>query len=279
MDEKTRKLAEEALRSLDARKDEDVEAWAARLARDSVEIGEADALATDQPPDVQPVDAFEDMLNVVHAQRCSCRAGTKSLCRQLRARLRAARYPTVPTDDDTTKPADNTLRDMVKLWPKEAIDRVLELEGQALNECVTHSPACEYWQVADAYGCDCDIEERTTHLRALYAAAKQAGWEEGWDRAHEPAKCGHARANYKDPKYGTSKYAGEEECEFCAALAAALQQHPTGYSRKAVWEMLIAVQERVEYMPRPAFPNRTTRGKEADAILAEHDAKQEKGKP
>lgn len=45
-------------------------------------------------------------------------------------------------------------------------------------------------------------------------------FEQGFQLAHEPAECGHARANYKDPKFGTPEYHGEEQCEFCAALAA-----------------------------------------------------------
>jgi uncharacterized protein YuzE len=36
--------------------------------------------------------------------------------------------------------------------------------------------------------------------------------------ATNPAACGHARANWKDPKWGTSEYRGEERCEFCEAL-------------------------------------------------------------
>ena len=42
--------------------------------------------------------------------------------------------------------------------------------------------------------------------------------EAAWSLAHEPAKCGHARANCKDPKFGTPEYEGNEKCEFCAAL-------------------------------------------------------------
>lgn len=49
---------------------------------------------------------------------------------------------------------------------------------------------------------------------------QMTAWEEGWNLAHEPAKCGHARANYKDPNFGTPEYRGDEKCEFCAALAA-----------------------------------------------------------
>ena len=44
--------------------------------------------------------------------------------------------------------------------------------------------------------------------------------EVGWDRAHESATCGHARANYRDPQWGTPEYAGNERCEFCDAVSA-----------------------------------------------------------
>lgn len=47
------------------------------------------------------------------------------------------------------------------------------------------------------------------------------GFRDGWELAHEPAECGHARANWKDPKFGTPDYRGQERCEFCDALAAA----------------------------------------------------------
>lgn len=53
--------------------------------------------------------------------------------------------------------------------------------------------------------------------------ARYDGYCEGWNRAHEPANCGHARANYKDPKWGSPEYRGEERCEFCAAVAAATE--------------------------------------------------------
>ena len=46
----------------------------------------------------------------------------------------------------------------------------------------------------------------------------EKGHRDGWDVAHEPAPCGHARANWKDPKYSTPEYEGEERCEFCDAL-------------------------------------------------------------
>ena len=50
--------------------------------------------------------------------------------------------------------------------------------------------------------------------------AQMAAWEEGWSLAHEPARCGHARANWKDPNWGTAEYEGAEKCEFCEAVEA-----------------------------------------------------------
>ena len=43
------------------------------------------------------------------------------------------------------------------------------------------------------------------------------GYHDGWAAAHAPAKCGHAAANWKDPKFGTPEYDGDERCEICAA--------------------------------------------------------------
>ncbi len=43
------------------------------------------------------------------------------------------------------------------------------------------------------------------------------GYRDGWATAHEPASCGHARANWKDPLFGTPQYRGQEKCEICEA--------------------------------------------------------------
>ena len=44
------------------------------------------------------------------------------------------------------------------------------------------------------------------------------GYNGGFEIAHEPAPCGHARGNWKDPVYGTPEYDGDERCEACAAV-------------------------------------------------------------
>lgn len=44
------------------------------------------------------------------------------------------------------------------------------------------------------------------------------GWIHAWELAHDTAGCGHARANWKDPKYGTPEYDGDERCEVCELL-------------------------------------------------------------
>ena len=49
------------------------------------------------------------------------------------------------------------------------------------------------------------------------------------DRLHAPASCGHARANWKDPKFGTPEYRGEEQCEVCV-LVAEKEREPIAYS-------------------------------------------------
>ena len=37
----------------------------------------------------------------------------------------------------------------------------------------------------------------------------------GFEEAHELRPCGHSRGDYRDPKYGTSEYAGDERCVAC----------------------------------------------------------------
>ena len=44
------------------------------------------------------------------------------------------------------------------------------------------------------------------------------GWNDAWEVAHSPAQCGHARANWKDPKFGTPEYDGDERCEVCSEV-------------------------------------------------------------
>ena len=45
------------------------------------------------------------------------------------------------------------------------------------------------------------------------------GYAAGWAAGHEPATCGHARANRKDPMFGTQEYEGNEHCEVCELIA------------------------------------------------------------
>ena len=54
-----------------------------------------------------------------------------------------------------------------------------------------------------------------TLIRLLAAVSN-----DGFELAHESAKCGHARANYRDPKYirGMSTESDSSKCEFCEAL-------------------------------------------------------------
>ena len=70
-------------------------------------------------------------------------------------------------------------------------------------------------------------KEFTTQTTSKLIAAVEAlrekadnAWNEAWDLAHEPARCGHVRANYKDPKFGTPEYKGNEKCEACAEVEA-----------------------------------------------------------
>ena len=57
--------------------------------------------------------------------------------------------------------------------------------------------------------------------RPLLTKEQADAWEDGWSLAHEAARCGHARANWKDPNWGTPEYKGDEKCEACAAVAKA----------------------------------------------------------
>ena len=74
---------------------------------------------------------------------------------------------------------------------------------------------------------DAKIEGLENHIISLEQDAElpedeysyRVGFDEGFTMAHEPAGCGHARANWKDPNYGTPEYDGNEQCEFCAAQA------------------------------------------------------------
>lgn len=88
------------------------------------------------------------------------------------------------------------------------------------------------------------IEGLENHIIALEQDARlppdqfsyRVGFEEGWTAAHENAPCGHARANWKDPNFGTPEYAGEEQCEFCTELGVLTGKiHPTPPGWKAAW--------------------------------------------
>jgi hypothetical protein len=63
------------------------------------------------------------------------------------------------------------------------------------------------------------IDPYVSELQKEKEKFKEIGFREGWRLAHEPARCGHARANYKDPKYGTLEYQGDEKCEACSLFA------------------------------------------------------------
>ena len=88
---------------------------------------------------------------------------------------------------------------------------------------------------------NCDLSVSIAELRedgaaliaAVEALREQAfnAYCEGWDVAHEPARCGHARANYKDPEFGTPEYKGNEKCEACAEVEA-LRARNIGITRK-----------------------------------------------
>lgn len=67
------------------------------------------------------------------------------------------------------------------------------------------------------------VRERDEALRRVTQRIRDEVeiFHEGFATAHENAGCGHARANWRDPNYGTDNYRGEERCEFCDALTKA----------------------------------------------------------
>jgi hypothetical protein len=71
-------------------------------------------------------------------------------------------------------------------------------------------------------------DDVAAELQALLPALEQQliqKWTEGFELAHELAKCGHARANYRDPNYKTSDAeCDSSKCEFCEAIAALEQR-------------------------------------------------------
>lgn len=73
-------------------------------------------------------------------------------------------------------------------------------------------------------------------LRQLLPRERQirlAGFDEGFSLAHERASCGHVRANWLDPQYGTPEYAGNEKCEACAIEARAATARSTAFREAA----------------------------------------------
>jgi hypothetical protein len=90
------------------------------------------------------------------------------------------------------------------------MERVVKARDNALFEFVVlygHGPDPS-WQ----------LQFDPIYLKHLARAIEQAE-ARGWSLAHGAAQCGHARANYKDPLYGTAEYQGNERCEACAAEA------------------------------------------------------------
>jgi hypothetical protein len=218
----------------------------------------------------------------------------------------AAQEAERPPDAQPVDAFEEALADLEPNVDGEPYHRIMSADE--LHDIIRRLRAARYPTVTDEALEEAFLENETSErakcrIRALYAAAKQGGWEEGWDRAHEPAKCGHARANYKDPKYGTPEYKGEEECEFCAALAAALQQHPTAPCSVCIGKgdpgtgkpcicggvgteaaELQGFRERCFELEGQQHPTGCTRCGEDDRILLcrkcrREDEQQEKGKP
>ena len=126
-----------------------------------------------------------------------------------------------------------TLTDEMPICPTDCADVQLTVgDMRDLFAEITHLRAeVEDWierhtTVVESNNCaHTIIEGLENHIISLEQDARlpedeyayQLGFERGWMAAHENAPCGHARANWKDPKYGTREYEGEERCEFCDA--------------------------------------------------------------
>lgn len=100
----------------------------------------------------------------------------------------------------------------------------------------------DYLRQAEALQADLDaaglviVQREPTEKMDDLNAEYQRGYSEGWDVAHEPAPCGHARANWKDPEYGTDDYKGNEVCEFCDALEAKDEEIKNKENERLVFE-------------------------------------------
>lgn len=86
------------------------------------------------------------------------------------------------------------------------------------------------------------------HARQL-ACEFRAYAESVWDLAHSAAQCGHARANWKDPQFGTKEYMGDERCEACAALTEQAREIERLKAELRAWDTHNAgfQQERIEW--------------------------------
>lgn len=91
------------------------------------------------------------------------------------------------------------------------IEADLHIEQRELAECLEASLASAREEIAQWQAAAKSWEEQSGDYRS--------GFNAGWDMAHESLLCGHARANLRDPKYGTTAYQGEERCEMCALRA------------------------------------------------------------
>jgi hypothetical protein len=108
-------------------------------------------------------------------------------------------------DGPDLQPAASDLEALLRDTETKAID------GQ--QEAMTCGHAAANLQPSDETAEFCVVCE-------LLRKAKLEGEEFMWNLAHEPARCSHARANWKDPEWGTPAYKGKEKCEACQAISA-----------------------------------------------------------
>ena len=114
----------------------------------------------------------------------------------------------------------------------------------------------------------------TRKLDEVLTAERTKGEEFMWNLAHEPAKCGHARANWKDPQWGTPAYKGNEKCEACQAIAVERERvrkmcvrrlGEIGGGHNTWQQVIIEAQEVLRQLDLTALSS-TEKGKGGDAI-------------
>lgn len=91
--------------------------------------------------------------------------------------------------------------------------------------------------------CDCglDLAQELTGIKEKGESQLDPEFERGWALAHESAKCGHARANWRDSNYGSEAYSGDEKCEVCAEMERLKADHAAALRQQRMEDLSRAV--------------------------------------